>query len=409
MQRRERLIVLGILGRTPIAGVSWQVLQYLEGFRRLGYDFYYVEDTGDWPFNPEYTVEEQRVPPPDRDQYALNTDYAVKYVAELMSSYGLHERWAYHSRIDGRFFGMSSSKLSAVLREADVLINLTGSTRLSELSQDYRRVPVRVYLETDPVIRQIQVANGDPAAIDLLGEHTHHFTYGENIGAPDCGVPAADHNFRATRQPIIMDWWTEDVSDGAADDRSTYTTIGNWAQVGNDLEWKGERYSWSKHLEFLKFIDLPRRAPQQFELALLCKTAEDAEAIPLLTSYGWRVRDALSVSKHIEPYRNYIRGSRAEFTVAKDQNIRLRSGWFSDRSACYLAAGRPVVTQDTAFDKLSGSGRGLFAFKGMDDVLSAIDAIETNYDAQCRAAREVASEHFAAEKVLSRLMQDLGY
>jgi len=411
MARRERLVVLGILGRTPIAGVSWQVLQYLEGFRRLGYDLYYVEDTGDWPYHPEYPVAEQRTPSSGRNQYAINSEYAVAYVANLMASHGFQDRWAYCSRLDGRTFGMTRSQLIAVLNGADVLINLTGSTRLSELPEVYRRVPVRVYLETDPVIRQIQLANGDAAAMELMEEHTHHFTYGENIGTGDSGVPATGFDFRPTRQPIITDWWKSCGGKwtAAPGEGSTYTTIGTWAQADNDLEWRGERYLWSKHYEFLKFIDLPRRIPQQFELALLCKTTEDSAAVPWLVSHGWRVRDALSISKQIRPYRDYIMSSRAEFTVAKDQNIRLRSGWFSDRSASYLAAGRPVVTQDTAFDKVLESGRGLFAFKTMDDVLSAIDAIETDYPGQCLAARELALEYFAAAKVLGRLMQDVGH
>jgi hypothetical protein len=409
MACRERLVVLGILGRTPIAGVSWQVLQYLEGFRRLGYDLYYVEDTGDWPYHPEYPVAEQRTPPPGRNQYAINSDYAVAYVAELMASHGFQDRWCYCSRLDGRTFGMTRSQLSEVLDSAVVLINLTGSTRLSELPEVYRRVPVRVYLETDPVIRQIQLANGDAAAIELMEEHTHHFTYGENIGGADSGVPTTAYKFRPTRQPIITDWWKScgDTLAAVTGDGSMYTTIGTWAQADNDVEWRGERYHWSKHFEFLKFIDLPRRVPRQFELALLCKTPEDSAAVPLLLSHGWRVRDGLSISKQIRPYRDYIKSSRAEFTVAKDQNIRLRSGWFSDRSACYLAAGKPVITQDTAFGKVLPTGRGLFAFTTMAEVLSAIEAIETDYSEQCLAARDLACDCFAAEKVLTRLMQDL--
>ena len=325
-----------------------------------------------------------------------------------MSGYGCDDRWAYRSRIDGRLFGLSESKVSSVFSDADVLINLTGSTWLFE---EHRRVPIRVYLETDPVIRQIEVAKGDLDAIELLSAHTHHFTYGENFGAPDCGVPVMEFNYRPSRPPVVMDWWTQNDSGSSSFGharQSVYTTIGNWVQTGKDLEWNGEKYLWSKHHEFLKFIDLPRRTPQRFELALLCKTDEDAEFFPLLKSHGWLVRDALAVSKHILPYRDYILGSRGEFTVAKDQNIRLRSGWFSDRSACYLAAGRPVVTQDTAFGKVLPTGLGLFSFQSMEDIVAAFDAIESDYDRHCRAARELAAEYFAVEKVLGRLAQGLG-
>jgi len=397
---------MGILGRTPLAGVSWQLLQYVEGFRRLGYDIYYIEDTGDWAYNPEQTT----VGDESRYAYSINCQYAVNYVAKLMTAYGLADRWAYRSRIDGRIFGLSDTQVSRLFEEAVALVNLTGSTRLFE---EHSRVPVRIYLETDPVIPQIQLALGNRNTFDLLATHTHHFTYGENLGAADCGVPLSAFKYRPTRQPIVLDWWTADAklpSDGnhelpLAD---CFTTVANWQQSGKDINWNGETYSWSKHVEFLKFIDLPCRTDQEFELALLCKNQKDAEAIPLLRSYGWRVIDAITVSKETLPYRDYILGSRGEFTVAKDQNIRLRSGWFSDRSACYLAAGKPVITQDTGFDRFIPTRRGLFSFANMDELLGALDEINSDYPRHCDAAREIATEYFAAEKVLGRVLQEVG-
>jgi hypothetical protein len=403
MNKRLRIVVMGIMGRTPLAGVSWQVLQYLEGFRRLGYDCYYIEDTGDWAYNPEQTTSEY-----DDTQYVVNCEYAVNYVAQVMSSRGYGDRWAYRSRIDGRLFGLSDSQVSSVFKDADVLVNLTGSTWLFE---EHLRVPVRVYVETDPVIRQIEVANGDRDAITQLSAHTHRFTYGENLGAPDCGVPSTQFEYHPTRPPIIVDWWTEADSPSSAFDRprQMYTTIANWKQTGKDLEWNGETYYWSKHLEFLKFIDLPGCTSQQFELALLfCDSEEDAKATPVLRAHGWLVRDAKTVSQDIHSYRDYILQSRGEFTVAKDQNIRLRSGWFSDRSACYLAAGRPVVTQDTAFDNMLPTGLGLFSFRTMEDILAAFKSIESDYNQHCDAAREIAAEYFSAEKVLGKLTEECG-
>ncbi len=406
MTRGLRLVIMGILGRTPLAGVSWQVLHYLEGFRRLGYDVYYVEDTGGWAYNPLHTKEENE----SEYAYTVNCQYAVNYVAKLMSSYGLQDRWAYWSRVDGQVFGLSETHVSRLFEKADALLNLTGSTRLTE---EHMRVPVRIYLETDPVIRQIEVLQGAHKAIDLLAAHTHHFSYGENLGASDCSVPLSRFHYHPTRQPVVLDWWTPDArlsSDGNKQPNISprFTTIAKWRQPGKDIEWKGETYSWSKHVEFLKFIDLPRRTGQEFEIALAWEDKKDEEAIPQLTSYGWRVVDAISLSKDIVPYRDYILGSRGEFTVAKDQNIRLRSGWFSDRSACYLAAGKPVVTQNTAFDNILPTGRGLFAFRNMEDILAAIDTIQSDYEGHCRTAREIAEEYFAAEKVLGSLMDRVG-
>jgi hypothetical protein len=189
---------------------------------------------------------------------------------------------------------------------------------------------------------------------------------------------------------------------------SYFTTIAKWRQPGKDIDWSGETYSWSKHVEFLKFIDLPRRTEQEFELALAWQDENDQEAIPNLRSHGWRIVDAISLSLDTAPYREYILRSRGEFTVAKDQNIRLRSGWFSDRSACYLAAGKPVVTHDTAFGNILPVGRGLFAFRNMEDILTAIDTIESDYDRQSRAAREIAQEYFATENVLRSLIERVG-
>ena len=406
MSRKLRLIVMGILGRTPLAGVSWQVLHFLEGFRRLGHDVYYIEDTGGWAYHPLRTNADHEA----EDAYEINLQYAVSHVARVMSSHGLEDRWAYRSRVDDRIFGLSKTQVANAFENADALVNLTGSTQLLE---EHARVPVRIYIETDPVLPQIEVAQGDRKRIDLLAAHTHHFTYGENLGAPDCGVPVTRFKYLPIRQPIVLDWWTTDAQPGLAlndrpEVRPYFTTIAKWRQPGKDIDWNGETYSWSKHVEFLKFIDLPRHTGQEFELALAWQDEKDQEAIPQLKSHGWRIIDGISLSLDTAPYREYILRSRGEFTVAKDQNIRLRSGWFSDRSACYLAAGKPVVTQDTAFGNILPVGRGLFTFRNMDDILTAIEMIEGDYDRHSRAAREIAQEYFATENVLRSLMERVG-
>jgi hypothetical protein len=313
---------------------------------------------------------------------------------------GLPERWAYRAASqDGRCHGLDEAQVARLFARADLLVNLTGATVLRE---EHLAVPRRVYLETDPVLPQIEVAQGRPFTTELLAAHTHHFTFGENLGAADCGVPNPPRfRYRPTRQPVVLDWWQASAAAAGA----RFTTVASWQQSGKDIEWNGEVYTWSKHHEFLKFLDLPRRSRQPFELALAC---DDAAVLRVLREKGWRVRDALALSQEILPYRDFILGSRGEFTVAKDQNIRLRSGWFSDRSACYLAAGRPVLTQDTGFGNVLPTGRGLFAFRTTEDVLAALDAVAGDYGAHCRAAREVAAEYFAAEKVLGRLARDTG-
>src|SRR5215831_17142754 len=389
-QSKLVLVVLGMMGRTPFAGVAWQVLHYLEAFRRLGHHVYYVEDTGAWPYDPE------------QNTITDDCSYTVDYIGGLMDWCGMSDRWAYRAAAEGgQTFGLSGAQVSQVFQRADALINLTGAT---VLGSEHIRVPVRIYLETDPVLPQIEVALGRKFTSDLLSAHTHHFTYGENLGAADCRVPLGCYEYYPTRQPVVLDWW-DSSGITAQPSASLYTTVASWEQTGKDVVWDGETYTWSKHLEFLKFIDLPRQWRPRFELALAC---EDAGAVRLLNSKGWRIVDALTMSKDILPYRDYILNSRGEFTVAKDQNIRLRSGWFSDRSACYLAAAKPVITQDTGFGQILPTGRGLFAFRNMDEILAALDRIESDYEGNCRAAHEIALEYFGAENVAGRMLEQVG-
>ena len=409
--RPLRLVVLGMMGRMPLAGVVWQVLHYLEGFRRLGFDVYYVEDTGAWPYNPE------------ENTVAADSSYSIGLLRQVMATYGFSDRWAYRDVMRDCSFGLSEPQIQRLFDQTDILVNLTAST---VLRAEHLRVPVRVYLETDPVLPQIEVARGNSSYLEQLGAHTHHFTYGENLGAPDCGVPIERFRYLPTRQPVILDWWTGPSHPGGngapTAPRACFTTIANWRQSGKDIEWNGEHYTWSKHHEFLKFLDLPKRAPQPLELALALKSGAgteehswsglsdvDAEALRLLTSHGWQVVNAMSFSKQTQPYRDYILHSRGEFTVAKDQNVRLRSGWFSDRSACYLAAGRPVITQDTGFGKFLSTGEGLFGFNTIEEILGALEAVNSDYEKHSRAARVIAEEYFKAETVLAKLIEDLGF
>ena len=388
MSKKLKVVVLGILGRELLAGVSWQVLHYLEGFRRLGHDVYYVEDTEDWADNCTLTVD---------------------YIARLMDWCGLADRWAYRAAsLENEIFGLSELQFSNLLATADAVVNVTASTQLRE---EHLRVPIRIYLESDPGLPQLAVAKGHQFTIDCLNAHTHHFTFAENLGAPNCGLPLGPFHYESTRQPVVLDWWSSIPEQATAEasqlsSQSRFTTIATWQESAKDITWNGETYTWSKHDQFLKFIDLPRSTIQPLELALACG---DSKAVELLVSHGWQVVDAMAFSKDIFSYRDYILGSRGEFTVAKDQYSRLYTGWFSDRSACYLAAGRPVITQDTGFGKSLPTGNGLFQFRTMKDILAAIDSIQSDYEGNCRAAREIAAEYFAAEKVISRLLKNIGY
>ncbi len=419
MKKHLQIVVMGIMGQFPFGGVAWQVLHYLEGLRRLGCDVWYIEDTGNWPYDPEANTITDRL------------DYTLNFMNRLMTWGGFRDRWAYCPPLPNTpSLGLSRSKVHDVFEQADALVNLTGSTVLQE---EHLRVPARLYVETDPVLPQIEVAKGNHYYMDQLHAHTHHFTYGENIHSPDCRVPVGLFTYFPTRQPVILEWWStptllpvdakvsSPVNEKVSPKAARFTTIASWRQSGKDVQWQGETYTWSKHQEFFKFIDLPAKSRRSLELALAVKgnwsddgntwvplLQEDAEALQLLKAHGWTLANALTLSKDILPYRDYILSSRGEFTVAKDQNVRLQSGWFSDRSACYLAAGRPVITQDTGFGKNLPTGTGLFAFTTMDDILEGFNAIDSDYARHARDAKDIAQEYFRAEEVLARLLDHAG-
>jgi hypothetical protein len=382
-----QIVILGIIGRTPVAGVAWQALHYLEGARRLGHEVYYVEDTQTWPYNPQTATND--------------CVYTLNYIDRLTRWCGLNERWAFCDASQaGRVHGRSAAELANWYQRADVLINLTGSSKLTDA---HMRIPVRVYLETDPGVPQIEIAQGDRFTMDFLATHTHHFTFAENYGKPDCLLPVGPFHYYPTRQPVVVDWWQ--TAAGGIRGAATFTTIASWQQ-SNEVVWNGETYTWSKDQQFLKLIDLPSRLGQTIELALAC---DDGAAIGLLKAHGWRISDAVPLTQDIFPYRDFIVSSRGEFTVAKDQYVRLRTGWFSDRSACYLAAGRPVVTQDTGFGSVIKScGEGLFAFETVNDIVAAFEAIEGDYPRHSRAAQAIAEEYFRAETVVGKLLGDAG-
>ena len=379
------LVVLGIMGCLPVGGtgVAWNTLQHLIALRRLGYDVYYVEATAVWPFNA--TTDDCTFP--------------VTYISNLLNRFGFDGKWAYvaaHS--DNRCYGLSELQVNDLYARADAIINLFGGTILRD---EHMRCPIRIYLETDPVVHQIRIANGEQRYIDLVAAHTAMFTWGANYGEPDCGVPLGSFKYKPTRSPVLLDCWDFPCNPAAR----YFTTIGHWDQSVKDLEYNGERYSWSKHCEFLKILELPNRTTQEFSLAL---AIDDPNAVQMLEGYGWRVEDAYQVSETLEGYRNYIWGSRGELTVAKDMNVRLRSGWFSERSACYLAAGKPVVTQETGFSKSISTGLGLCAFQKLEDIPPALEAINSDYPRHSRAAKEIAAEYFDAEKVLRQVMIEAG-
>lgn len=381
-----RLLVFGMIGRCPFGGQTWLSLNWLRAFQQLGHDVWYVEDDNTWPYDPVHrTVTD-------------NCSYAVKHIAACMERIGLSSNWAF--RFGGRSgtcWGVSNRQLDELYRSCDVLFTFGTA----DLREEHLAAPLRIYIESDPVMSQLRLAGGDERTREAFEAHHKIFTYGENYDAPDCGVPLCGIDYGKTRQPIDLGLWTFNFDPQAR----FVTTIGNYRQDGNDVEFNGEVYRWSKHHEWIKFMDLPRRTSQEFELGVFPDDPADRQR---LDSNGWRLFSPYDMSLDtFGAYPAFIRNSRAEFTVAKDQNVRLRSGWFSERDACYLASGKPVIAQDTGFSNILPTGEGLFAFSTSDEAVAAIDAINVDYERHCRAARAIAEEYFEASSVARRLLEQV--
>jgi hypothetical protein len=383
----RKLVLLGMITKMPVPGVLWQTLHYLVGFRRLGWDVRYVEAHARTP-----SMFSRREGDPGSRR-------AAEFLQRLFAPFGLGDAWAFHAlHDDGRCWGMERSALFDAYRSAEFIINLHGGTRPRAEHADTGRL---VFLGTDPVQLEVELWKSRDETREFLDAHRAWFTFGENYGNPDCGLPVSErYELRPTRQPVVLDFWKS-----TGPDTGLYTTVGNWSQPFRQVRYRKEIYHWSKDLEFRKFLNLPGRSERNFELALSSYTPEDRA---LLESHGFRVRDASEFSTELDPYRRYVQESRGEFTVAKDQNVRLRSGWFSDRSATYLAAGRPVITQHTGFDNVLPTGRGLFSFSTIEEAHAAVAAVNGDYIGHARAAAQVARECFGHDVVLPRLLEESG-
>jgi hypothetical protein len=386
MSHPDKVVVTGYVVRCPLGGYAWQTLHYLIGLRELGFDPYFYEDTAFYAdcFDPQTGLMHS------------SPDSGIDFAERFFRDFGFEGKWVFWDAQRSRHHGMNEAAVSALLWEARVVISLAGVTRLPRRQREHK-----IFVDLDPGYTQLRVAQGDRPLRGLLAEHDLHFTLGENIGRPECRIPTSGIAWRPTRQPIATQLWTPQPAIPGA----PFTTIGRWDESRRDLRFEGETYSWRKRVEWLKFLDLPGRVDTPFLLAMdVDKIAADAA---LMRQHGWQLTDPLSVSRDADDYRQFICRSAGELTVAKDLNIRLASGWFSDRSACYLAAGRPVITQDTGFGRILPVGRGLFAMHTLEDAVAALQSVQADPLAHSQAARRIAEEHFAAAPVVHNLIAPL--
>jgi len=377
----------------PIAGVIWQHIHYIVGLQRLGHEVFYVEDTSRFPYNPS--------------TFDISDDfsYAVQTLGTLAKEHGFEGRWAYCARYRNPFemAGMDREALLQLYRECDAALNICGS---HDLNEDLALIPNLIYVESDPGVEQIKVDQKKEATLSFLKHHQHLFTFGENIGTASFSVPTHGLTWLPTRQPVVTDLWAPSEPINTPPPETFYTSICNWSTSGKkDITWRDSLYLWSKSVEFLRFVEAPRCAGEIFELATDIKDSSEKE---LFLKNQWRLILPHDLSTDWKCYREYIRNSKGEFTCAKDQYIRLHTGWFSDRSACYLASGRPVITQETGFSAHYGNGYGLLNFSTLEEIVEAVHSIRADYAKHSRAALEIAREFFEAEKVLKSLLDRAG-
>jgi hypothetical protein len=370
-----RIIVAGIIARYPFGGVTWCSLMYLLGLRDLGHDVYYLEDTGECVYDPI------------KNTISVDPSYGLKYINDALSQFDLSDRWIFVDH-EGTHYGKTRAQTKEICATADLFIDLSGGCWFWR--DEYRNIAHKVFIDTDPGFTQAALAKAEPWYVEFFKGFDALFTFGNNLGAADCTSPETPFKWHPTWQPVVCDEWNaEDITP-----RDLFTTV---------MTWKNQSFDdadGNKDKQFVQFLDLPKQTDQPIELAV-------NGPVDLLRAHGWRVVDGMAVSGDLNKYRDYLQQSKAEFSVAKHLYVATRSGWFSDRSECYLAAGRPALVQETGFSKYLPTGEGLLAFSNLEQAVDGLSRINQDYAHHSRMARILAREFFDAHIVLTQLLRDI--
>jgi hypothetical protein len=378
-------VVAGSIAQKPgRGGHAWVFLQYILGLARLGFNIVFMDR-----LDPSAFLDSDgRSCPPERS-------VGVAWLARIMRGFGLGEAWAVLGPGGRPIAGMSSDDLAKGLDRSALLLNINGFLTEPDLLD---RVPRRVFLDIDPGFPQMWQELG---LHDSFVGHDDFVTVGANIGRPGCEVPTCGVRWIPTRPPVVLEHWTPE----AIRPSGSFTSVATWRGAYGPVEYRGRKYGPRAH-EFRKFADVPRRSGGRFVIALDIHP-DDSRDIELLESGGWSLIDPRAVAGDPGAYRDFVRRSAAEFTVAKGMYVQSRGGWFSDRSACYLASGRPVLAQDTGLESQYPTGKGLVLFETPEDAIRGVEEIRSDYEGHARAARRLAEEFFDSDIVLSELLSSL--
>jgi len=371
------IIFAGTIGLSGLGGQAWAVLQYLLGFRALGHEVYYLEDCGrsSWVYIWE------------KEEWTHELDYPAAYVNACLEPFGLGDRWIY--RDNYRSLGMPLAQFLQVCAGADLLI--MRAVPFWNWRKEYEGPRRRAFIDVDPGFTQITLANGDAGWVAGVAKADRHFTFGQRIGAPNCPIPETGGPWLKTVPPVFLPEWP--VVDTEA---THFTSVMRW-QGFREVKHQGIAYG-QRDAEFPAFLDLPKSTSQKFRIAQMGIKPE------MLTSHGWEAVHGEIVSKTPDSYRNFIQNSRAEFSVPKNGYVKMRGGWFSDRSVCYLASGRPVLIENTGLEEWLPLGEGLLTFDDVAGAVTGIEAINSDYLRHRAAARRLAENTFSTDRVLPRFL-----
>ena len=355
------------------------------GFQELGHEVWYLEDTGTWAYDQVAQT------------YTKDSTANVAALSRLMQEFGLEDRWIYRNGADGKLFGLPEAKARDVLKNCDLIANVSGAAILEGFDCGSAHL---MFLDGDPMFTQLAMLDpAKPESCDRVRRHHSHFSFGLNLGFPDCLVPTLGISWKRTVQPISLNHW----SFAASPPTHGYSTVMNWASYA-PKEWQGQLFG-QKDLEFQHFLELPLRTPHPFALAMGQGPGQQRPT-EKLRQLGWIIHEPDQMVPDHLSYRQFLSNSRAEWSVAKHGYVHSNSGWFSCRTACYLASGRPAVVQETGWSRFIPSGEGLFAFRSLDECVDQIARLESDYTHHRRAARRLAEEYFAAPLVCADLLRN---
>jgi hypothetical protein len=382
-----RIVITGLLGQYAFGGISWDYIQYLLGFRALGHDIWYLEDSGAWPYDPVL------------ETVSPDCTYNVNYLQDMLAEFGFADRWIYRNGADGKFHGAGEAAARDLIKNGDLLVNVSSAGWLRDYDFGVRH---QMFIDGDPMFCQVGLL--DPKNAEYAARvraHDSHFTFGLNVGGPGCLAPDTGIRWKKTVQPIALDQWPCP----AGDPPDRFTTVMNWSSYA-PVEWEGKLYG-QKNLEFEKFKHLPQLTPQRLEMAMgrgvgAVRPTEELRAL------GWTILEASTTLPDHRSYRDFLTTSKAEWSVAKHGYVEARTGWFSGRTACYLALGRPAIVQETGWSDYLPAGEGLLTFSTVEEAVADVADVNDHYDEHSAAARALAEQYLDAGKVCADLLVQAG-